>query len=445
MTGEPTRFSRWGNRISWLLVPLAAVMQFVWLRRPVNIAGVTMTLELPLFGFLALIAAPWAVARIRVMTRWVQVLAGVFTVLIVYAMVGIAWRASPVVETSHLTVVPSSYLLVPLLTALLAMAAGLGLAMAADRRHLPVVLTWAAGALVAAGFVAWPRQVPAHRSLRLATALGGSASIHLVFLLAVAVGLGWYLRSRGTVRSVEGAAGPAWPGLVLVVLGVTGVLATGSRGGLLALVAWVVLLAVQLLFGRNGRQRRLWPWLVTAGAGIGVAVVVAALFPSLGRLFSLGDPLREQNLFSALTWWTRDWQTIVAGAGSGQVWPWFAIDSGLVPAPGERMVPTPAGQVLLSPHSTLLAVVVELGLVGALLAGVMVFALCKLALRGREDAFAAPLALALLATLVAFLFDTYLFKEFGNAFWWWLAAGAVAVCCSPVERQALSNSTTSPR
>lgn len=360
-------------------------------------------------------------------------------------MVGIAWRSGPVVETSHLTVVPGSYLLVPLLTALLAMAAGLGLAMAADRRHLPVVLTWAAGALVVAGFVAWPRQVPVHRSLRLATALGGSASIHLVFLLAAAVGLGWYLRSRGTVRSVEGAAGPAWPGLVLVVLGVTGVLATGSRGGLLALVAWVVLLAVQLLFGRNGRQRRLWPWLVTAGAGIGVAVVVAVLFPSLGRLFSLGDPLREQNLFSALTWWTRDWQTIVAGAGSGQVWPWFAIDSGLVPAPGERMVPTPAGQVLLSPHSTLLAVVVELGLVGALLAGVMVFALCKLALRGREDAFAAPLALALLATLVAFLFDTYLFKEFGNAFWWWLAAGAVAVCCSPVERQALSNSTTSPR
>lgn len=445
MTGGPTRFSRWGNRISWLLVPLAAVMQFVWLRRPVSIAGVTMTLELPLFGFLALIAAPWAVARIRVMNRWVQVLAGVFTVLIVYAMVGIAWRASPVVETSHLTVVPGSYLLVPLLTALLAMAAGLGLAMAADRRHLPVVLTWAAGALVVAGFVAWPRQVPVHRSLRLATALGGSASIHLVFLLAAAVGLGWYLRSRGTGRSVEGAAGPAWPGLVLVVLGVTGVLATGSRGGLLALVAWVVLLAVQLLFGRNGRQRRLWPWLVTAGAGIGVAVVVAVLFPSLGRLFSLGDPLREQNLFSALTWWTRDWQTIVAGAGSGQVWPWFAIDSGLVPAPGERMVPTPAGQVLLSPHSTLLAVVVELGLVGALLAGVMVFALCKLALRGREDAFAAPLALALLATLVAFLFDTYLFKEFGNAFWWWLAAGAVAVCCSPVERQALSNSTTSPR
>ena len=442
MTGEPTRFSRWGNRISWLLVPLAAVMQFVWLRRPVSIAGVTMTLELPLFGFLALIAAPWAVARIRVMNRWVQVLAGVFTVLIVYAMVGIAWRASPVVETSHLTVVPGSYLLVPLLTALLAMAAGLGLAMAADRRHLPVVLTWAAGALVVAGFVAWPRQVPVHRSLRLATALGGSASIHLVFLLAAAVGLGWYLRSRGTV---QGAAGPAWPGPVLVVLGATGVLVTGSRGGLLALVAWVVLLAVQLLFGRNGRQRRLWPWLVTAGAGIGVAVVVAVLFPSLGRLFSLGDPLREQNLFSALTWWTRDWQTIVAGAGSGQVWPWFAIDSGLVPAPGERMVPTPAGQVLLSPHSTLLAVVVELGLVGALLAGVMVFALCKLALRGREDAFAAPLALALLATLVAFLFDTYLFKEFGNAFWWWLAAGAVAVCCSPVERQALSNSTTSPR
>ena len=151
MTGEPTRFSRWGNRISWLLVPLAAVMQFVWLRRPVSIAGVTMTLELPLFGFLALIAAPWAVARIRVMNRWVQVLAGVFTVLIVYAMVGIAWRAGPVVETSHLTVVPGSYLLVPLLTALLAMAAGLGLAMAADRRHLPVVLTWAAGRSPSAG------------------------------------------------------------------------------------------------------------------------------------------------------------------------------------------------------------------------------------------------------------------------------------------------------
>lgn len=442
MTAGSARFTQWGNRVSWLLVPLAVGMQFVWLRRPVNIAGVTMTLELPLFGFLALIAAPWAVVRIRVMNRWVQVLAGAFTVLIVYAMVGIAWHASPVVETSHLTVVPGSYLLVPLLTALLAMAAGLGLAMAADRRHLPAVLTCAMGALILAGFVAWPRQVPMHRSLRLATALGGSATIHLVFLVAAAAGLGWYLHTRDVAAASRGS-GSAWPGLVLAALGAAGVLATGSRGGMLALGAWAALLVVVLLLGRKGRPRRLWPWLVAAG--IGVVAVVVVLFPPFNRFLSLDDPLREQNLFSALTWWTRDWQTIVAGAGSGQVWPWFAIDSGLVPAPGERMVPTQAGQVLLSPHSTLLAVVVELGLVGLLLAGVMVVSLCRLALRCRRDAFAAPLTLALLATLVAFLFDTYLFKEFGNAFWWWLAVGAVAVCCPSETRQALSNSTASPR
>ena len=184
----------------------------------------------------------------------------------------------------------------------------------------------------------------------------------------------------------------------------------------------------------------MWPWLALAGAGVAVVVLV----PSLRRLVSLSDPLREQNLISALSWWTRDWQTVVFGAGSGQVWPWFAIDSGLVAAPGERMVPTPAGQVLLSPHSTLLAVVVELGLVGALLAGVMVAALGWLAVRTRRDGFTAPLALALVAGLVAFLFDTYLLKEPGNAFWWWLAAGAVAVCSLP-DRQAASSSTANPR
>lgn len=445
-TGDD-RFSRWGNWLSWLLVPLAAGMQLVWLRRPITVGGVTMTLELPLFGLLALIAAPWAWARIRTMDRCVQVLAGAFAALVAYALATIAWHASPVVETSLFTTVPKTYLVVPLVTALAAMAAGLGLALAADRRRLPVVLTWSAAALLVAGLVAWPRQVPVHRSVRLATALGGSATIHLVFLLVAAVGLGWYLRSREKTAEPSRAVSlswPAWPGLALTVLGAAGILATGSRGGMLALAAWVVLLVGRSLLtgarGRQGRPGRLWPWLALAGAGVAVVVLV----PSLRRLVSLSDPLREQNLISALSWWTRDWQTVVFGAGSGQVWPWFAIDSGLVAAPGERMVPTPAGQVLLSPHSTLLAVVVELGLVGALLAGVMVAALGWLAVRTRRDGFTAPLALALVAGLVAFLFDTYLLKEPGNAFWWWLAAGAVAVCSLP-DRQAASSNTANPR
>ena len=33
---DDDRFSRWGNRLSWLLVPLAAGMQLVWLRRPIT-------------------------------------------------------------------------------------------------------------------------------------------------------------------------------------------------------------------------------------------------------------------------------------------------------------------------------------------------------------------------------------------------------------------------
>ena len=125
---DDDRFSRWGNRLSWLLVPLAAGMQLVWLRRPITVGGVTMTLELPLFGLLALIAAPWAWVRIRTMDRCVQVLAGAFAALVAYALATIAWHASPVVETSLFTTVPKTYLVVPLVTALAAMAAGLGLA-----------------------------------------------------------------------------------------------------------------------------------------------------------------------------------------------------------------------------------------------------------------------------------------------------------------------------
>ena len=157
-TGDD-RFSRWGNRLSWLLVPLAAGMQLVWLRRPITVGGVTMTLELPLFGLLALIAAPWAWARIRTMDRCVQVLAGAFAALVAYALATIAWHASPVVETSLFTTVPKTYLVVPLVTALAAMAAGLGLALAPGR-NVPGVrlqslaeddafreigLSWAAG------------------------------------------------------------------------------------------------------------------------------------------------------------------------------------------------------------------------------------------------------------------------------------------------------------
>ena len=90
-------------------------------------------------------------------------------------------------------------------------------------------------------------------------------------------------------------------------------------------------------------------------------------------------------------------------------------------------------------HSTPLAALVELGVVGAILLAAVLGAVALLALGARTPSARWVVAAALLASLVAFLFDTYLLRNFGIAVWWWAAVALVATW--PTEENPCASAT----
>lgn len=414
MGADEARFVRIGNGLAWCLVPLAGLMQLVGLRRPVP-GFEWLSVELLGFTLIMLATLPWLWRRRGELSRWGWLLMGAFVALIGYALLSVLVNPVPQVTTSEVFDVSRTWVVLPFLTGLVTMGAAVGLVLAAEARLRLTIVATACAVLLVTAVISWPRQAAIHRSERLATAMAGSATVHAVLLLVAAFAFGLFL--------------DRWHPRVALVLGgfaTLGLLATESRAGLLALASWVILVVIGRFLGGRAHPLKLWP-LWVAGA---ILMVALFAFGPLRRMVSFGDPKRAENLESALNIWTRSPETIARGTGAGQVWPWYAFDAGAVPVPGDGIQNTAWGDVLISPHSTVLAVLVELGLVGALLFGSSVVALMGVLWSSRRHPSRLLLPAALVASLVAFLFDTYLLKNFGVSLWWWLFA-TIVVTRSP--------------
>lgn len=408
---ESERFLRTGNALAWCLVPVVGVMQLINLRRTVPGVG-WLPLEGVLLVLVVAVTAPWAWRRRREISRLGWLVVASFIALSTYSAASVLTHGRPVVHTSTDFSVPLAWTLAPPVLGLLTMVAGFCALLAAEAQVRPRILLMSGVALLVAGIAAWPRQAAVHRSWRFATAMAGSATIHVALLLVAGIGLATWMAGRSRV----------W-GLGVFGVAVTAILATQSRAGLLALVAWVfTLLAIR---GLRGRQR----WLV--GGGVLAIALSLVLIPGLSRALSFSDVKRATNLESALQLWGQDPMTVVFGTGAGQVWPWLAFDTGRIPAPGSGMVPSAAGDLLLSPHSTALAILVELGLVGASLGLLGLGGVCGLLYVSRRDPYRLPVIAAVFSCLVAFLFDTYLVKNFGISFLWWVAVAMCAATALP--------------
>ncbi len=267
-------------------------------------------------------------------------------------------------------------------------------------------LTVAAAAVVVGTLIALIRSPFDPRGFtRLFSGLGGAAVLAVALTIVAAVLLSWCLTQRRW-RIPAGVAAGIAVGCVIL---------TFSRAGLAVLVLTAVVLAWR--FG-GGNRRLAW---AVAGAGLAAGVVAALVFPDqMWRLLTLGDPDRAQNAVVALNHWAT---TPVLGAGTARVWPWFGVDAAVIWAP-ETGLYGPAGvdgEVLVNPHSTFLAVLVELGVVGLIPLLVLMIAVGWQAMKTTDSTPESWGLLAAVCCVPAFLLDTYLLRNPGVSFVWWLA------------------------
>ncbi|WP_203568889.1 O-antigen ligase family protein [Aestuariimicrobium ganziense] len=421
------RLDRVGRLLGWGLLPLVVVMEFFDLRRGLHGRPAVVSAYLIGFGILTLALLVWSVRRWREVARPMRWMALLFAVLVAMSLVSALTIELPVVQRERIQIT-REVVVVPLLTALLTLTASISLVLASPRDQRRRVVWWAGWVVLVCSLVNWPRAVMVHRSLRISTGMGGSAIYHVVLLTTAAMFLGHALQGWHRRWSAAGAA-----------ICLLGVVAVGSRAGLACLATFAALTGLWAV--RRGLGRSFGRW---ALGGVVALVVALVTVPSLRRLLVLGDSGRATNLTTAWSAWTESWQSVLFGVGSGRLWPWYALDVQLVRAPGGNLIITDWGKVLTSPHSLYLAVLVELGILGAVLLVAMLAAI-PWSLRQQwgtqDDPVATMVLIALAASLLAFVFDTYLLKNFGVSFWWWVMALGV-VGSGGVQRTRGSVSTT---
>lgn len=365
-------------------------------------------------GVVALICLPIAVRHRARLTRPVLWFLVAGLALCLWSLGSAMVCPTPTVAA---IVVPRAYLVMPSLTALVTFVAAAAAATSLPRPGA-ADLWWPAALTVVAAFVQWPRSAGVHGSARLATGMGGSAVVHVALLVASAV----LLRAAVAGCKVVLSAVLAGAGFVAIVL-------TGSRAGLGCLGLFLAGLAlVRVTRSPRGRRSRPIQLLVAAGALAVVALLVTTI-PVLRRVLTFGDPLRKHNMETALRVWSADPWSIVVGVGSGRLWPWYIFDAHLTREPWRGIIATQWGPALNSAHSTALQVLVELGLVGVVLALPLVVVPVWALVRSLRRA-AGPRTIVLWAvvcTLPAFLLDSYLLKNYGVSMWWWLVAVAALI------------------
>lgn len=320
------------------------------------------------------------------------------------------------------TPVPGDMVALPLVNGLFAAWAGFVVMAVTPRPGRLRLLWWVSFALVPLSLLGWLRVslTQGDAEPRLWTQMGGSAVYPAVLVLAMGVALASFLNHFRPRLSM-------WMVVAHLVL----LLLTGSRGGLLMLGVFALLLVVRLGRQHTGAGQRLrnLPLRVYVLGGLAVLVAVFTS-PILGRL-------DERSAGRLMTWrvgmgaWNDSIVHMVLGVGSGTIWPWFAYESGWQPHPWRSRVTGPFGYTLYHSHSLYLEVLAELGILGALLLAGIVWPIAARWFKGGSTANVVVVS-AVCACLVGFAFDLFLFKNFAiSLLWWTVAFGALLSGADP--------------
>ena len=402
-----------GVIVSCGIVPLILLFGMVDSRRMPNgqfgpwtlfliVGGVAVAVGVPLAlkaGAWARTSRPgrWLVAAFAALIGW-GIVSGLTHVQVAYERLGS--RGS--------VVVPHAYVVVPMLSALIACLTGWAVAHAVERQLLPALLASVGWAVLAVVVVALVRMaISGTWGQRLNTPLAGAASVHVALLLGAAGFLG--LAAAGRARAVNVTAACAT---------LLGLFLTASRAGV---ASAGVLLLVLLLRWRPRRHAAAFR-LALGGVAVVAVVGLAVLHPEFSRLLSLTDEYRARNTETGLAAVSQNLVTLLFGTGEATMWPWMAYESALVHLEPDWDLWTPFGPVLPNPHSTYLWAFVELGGVGLVLLLAALWPVLRGGLRRGLPPLVAPLAMALLLSLVSFATDTHLVKNFPVALVWWFGA-----------------------
>ena len=253
---------------------------------------------------------------------------------------------------------------------------------------------------------------------RVATKLGGAAISHVVLILAVAVAVDAIIRNRHRIISS-----------VAVVSHLGCLAASGSRAGIICLAFFIVGL---VFFGTSRRGRSRKQWSVLAASGIVVAGVAIWLV-SMVREGSLMDPARAKTWALAGRVVVESPGHFLVGTGYGTIWPWFILESSLMPKSSHGMQQTLYGYSLPHAHNLFVQVLGELGAIGLILLLVSLGTVIAVCIKGIRGHFPV-LCLGVLATIPAFLMDTYLIKNFPIALFWWFFTLVVCRLVTTAEK-----------
>jgi O-antigen ligase len=240
---------------------------------------------------------------------------------------------------------------------------------------------------------------------RLRGRLGGAAVLHFIMLPVLAVHFANAIRKSGKMTALF-----SWAGVIVMVLLI---LLTGSRAGLLSML----ILIASLFFSA---RRSFLSYITVTALGFGTYMLVNSLF-SLERLGSLEDTSRQLTYMTGWKYATSSWTALWFGNGYGSIWPWYAIETEKMLGIRSVMQNTEWGSTLYHPHSLLLGLLSELGLVSVVAFAGMVIVLIRVHAKAKKqgERMRAYLSLGMLCTLPATFMDYYLFKSWDLAFIWW--------------------------
>lgn len=300
--------------------------------------------------------------------------------------------------------IPLSWVLPPLLQAFMVCGAAFLAVSLVPVRELFRALWWlsAGGALVTP--LAWRLDAS---TWRVANPFGGAAVLHISLLLAAAIALA---AARARLRTRLS--------IVIAIVHLASIAFGYTRGGLVCLGIFGLMLSVAVI-RRRLRERNLPFGIIALGLGM-LGIFALGVWNVLAtRGADVTSDGRVETWMLAYDVWSSSPSTLLFGTGYGTMWPWHAIERGDFPQSAFLgLLDLAYGPSLGHAHNLYVALVTELGLLGAAMFAVVVLVLV-LCLVGSTNRVQSTLAMGLVATLVGFAFDTFLLKNFPIAFVWW--------------------------